>query len=675
MLASLAGARPEPTALRAQLGNRHFDCLTDSIAMPWGRTDGEPSSQIEFWKQAKAMPADWIFDPAPPSGSKTGGLANAQVFDPTLDSFVREVLQNSRDQKLDEHPSARVKLVLRELQGADLDRFLDGMQWAQLQPHLEGAIASAGVTIMERLKAGLKQVEVGPLRILTIEDRNTRGLTGDENDDESNFNLLSRHELVTPSERRESGGSFGIGKSVLWRYSLLSTVLFGSWLSDHNRMRFFGRSLLTSHTANGFNWEGSGWLGEREALPPGDRAISIFGDAAHKIADATYVDREAEDPGTSIVVIGFDEPAHEGERAVADVCSDMVDSAVRWFWPALHDQSLEVLVEGWSAGELDFEKAAHVPTPETKPFFEAATGTPDPDGTLDATGEIVERKLTLNVPGQRETDNIKGPLSAQEASVRLRIRHAESGEEDFRDCVALRRGAGMVVQYREARRAHPNIAFHATLEGGLAHGNSPSDHAAEQFLRAAEPPAHERWTHATERIKAEYRSGAKSALDSLFRQIDEAIKLASRVEDVETDEAPDLLMRLFPLPGRGPVDPKPRFHLGSAGTTIAGDHWLFEGKFSRLEAAANPWSFVIALSVDQEGGGGREMIPIAELTAEAAGVSGPDSSGRYEVAVPADVSHVQFRGRTGEAPALPSSGLGKVRLRMDIRANNTAAGR
>ena len=34
---------------------------------------------------------DWIFDPAPPSGARKGGLANAQVFDPEIDSFVREV--------------------------------------------------------------------------------------------------------------------------------------------------------------------------------------------------------------------------------------------------------------------------------------------------------------------------------------------------------------------------------------------------------------------------------------------------------------------------------------------------------------------------------------------------------------------------------------------------------
>ena len=70
---------------------------------------------------------------------------------------------------------------------------------------------------------------------MLIADHGTHGLTGGEDEEEGNFNLLCRHELITASDRRDSGGSFGIGKSVLWRFSMLSTVLFGSWPDDEDR--------------------------------------------------------------------------------------------------------------------------------------------------------------------------------------------------------------------------------------------------------------------------------------------------------------------------------------------------------------------------------------------------------------------------------------------------------
>ena len=42
---------------------------------------------------------EWIFDPVPPSGAIQGGVPSSHVFTPDLDTFVRETIQNSMDQK------------------------------------------------------------------------------------------------------------------------------------------------------------------------------------------------------------------------------------------------------------------------------------------------------------------------------------------------------------------------------------------------------------------------------------------------------------------------------------------------------------------------------------------------------------------------------------------------
>ena len=98
------------------------------------------------------MTLEWIFDPAPPSGSRKGGLAGAQVFPSDIDSFVREVLQNARDQKLADVDKARVRFTLEELTASELEYFVAGIGWAELSEHVEAAAKQGYVTISPRLR-------------------------------------------------------------------------------------------------------------------------------------------------------------------------------------------------------------------------------------------------------------------------------------------------------------------------------------------------------------------------------------------------------------------------------------------------------------------------------------------------------------------------------------------
>ena len=58
----------------------------------------------------------WIFDPLPPSESEGGGDPAEHVFDQDLDTFVREVLQNSKDQRLANSEPVRVSFDFFELE-------------------------------------------------------------------------------------------------------------------------------------------------------------------------------------------------------------------------------------------------------------------------------------------------------------------------------------------------------------------------------------------------------------------------------------------------------------------------------------------------------------------------------------------------------------------------------
>src|SRR5215218_7647615 len=252
----------------------------------------------------------WVFDPAPPSGARQGGLATAHVIEPELDKFVREVLQNARDQRTNDE-IVRVHFAFHRLDGEFKDRFLDCMGWEELEPHLEAAANQGGVTIGPQLERALHQAtEDFPLLVLRIDDSGTRGLMGGEDEPGGNFNALTRNTLVTGEDSRYRGGSFGLGKSVLWRFSSLSTVLFSSRIEEGPQWRFrlFGRTELPFHrTDNSRLWAGPGWFGlEQEAGTGRRRAVSGWDEQVEDLARKIFLDRPARlGTGTTILVVGF----------------------------------------------------------------------------------------------------------------------------------------------------------------------------------------------------------------------------------------------------------------------------------------------------------------------------------------------------------------------------------
>jgi hypothetical protein len=613
--------------------------------------------------------ANWIFDGVPPSGARHGGLAQAEVFDKDVDTFVREVLQNARDQKLPSSPTVRVRFLLEEIDGPALDEFLTSLDWVHLEPHLD-AIGDAGyVTISPRVAEALALIrESGRLRLLRIDDFETHGLTGGEDDWDSNFNALCRHTLITAASRRESGGSFGLGKSVLWRFSGLSTVLFSSVPSDRpDSLRFFGRTLLAWHSTEGEEWEGSGWLGQPEERPSGRRAISVWGEEAQRLADGSRLARESGQTGTSILIVGFDDPAREQERSVSGLCEEIVESASRWFWPAIHSDSMSVSVEGFDASGQVFAKQVH-PTDEVRPFLRAQTDDPVAEDRIADPGQVCERVLHLKVPAQKEGSQVAAS-PAVEAEAILRVRLAETGETLLPGTVALQRGTGMVISYMSPSRSGPtDQIFHATLRVGTAHGSSTADHAAEEFLRASEPVAHSEWTGTTDRIRAEYPWGAQKNLREFLDSISIAIREIFSEPDVDTSEGPEALRRFFPMPGvgGGSIAPEP-FRLSGATGYLAPEGWVFGGTFSRSSSLQVPWRFRVSMLASREGGAVGESLVITDLIADLGIVTGPDEHGNWEVLAEPGVTRVRFDGRAAPFEGLPAAALSRMKVRLDVR--------
>ncbi|MDW3217089.1 MAG: hypothetical protein R8F63_00640 [Acidimicrobiales bacterium] len=580
-----------------------------------------------------------------------------------MDTFVREVLQNSHDQRLPGASRSEVDFDLLQLSGERKAAFLEALHWETLRDHLSG-IAGGSSPTAARIARELRDVEQRPLRLLRIADRGTRGLVGGEDQDGENFQALCRNVLDTSESNLDRGGSHGLGKAVLWAFSGVSVVLFHSIIGeghDENRHRFFAKAEFPSHDdASSQPWDGPGWFGQPDPDIPA-RAISMWDEAAESAAAALETARRSPEPGTSILVVDLDEPLSDEDRPLVEIGEDIAASASRWFWPALTKGSLGVRVRVFHDDEVVADNVVGL-TSEVRPFAEAM-GDPSPTPDARTPGQCAERVVTIGVPASKGV----GPSPASpetEADARLRIRSATSEDaERWENHVALIRGAGMVVQYwRSPRHRNGEHTFHAVLSAGLASGSSESDKAADRFLRACEPPAHDKWVAGTKRQRELYEAGAGTRLKRLEDDIQAAIDEALFAIPPTGESGPEALRKLFRIgtgTGGGSRS-EHRFATSVRSGSLVGQVWHVLADLHHAKGSGI-WTARLELFLDAESGRG-SRLDIAEASVEGAATLQVED-GRALLVVDGDQRVTVRLESTGAEPMVST----RTRVRLDAR--------
>lgn len=585
-------------------------------------------------------PIRWIFDELPPSGARRGGQAAEHAFGHGLGQFVREVCQNANDQAL---AAARVEFELVELDGDALGELLTALRWPQLRAHLAGA-SETPTPSGRRLREFLSAMEHQPkLVILRIEDRGTVGLTGEEDGEGSHFRALCKDTLFSVKASESAGGSYGLGKSVLWTFSGLSTVLFASRLSQlpkgRRSPRVIGRAELPYHEVEGVGHIGPGWFGREAEVNGGLRAESVWAKAAATLAARLGMARADEAPGTTILVLGFREPAQEQQRNLAQISAELGEQAARWFWPAMEPdlRGLEVHVGDRQSGAA-LRAQDH---PELAPFVDAWRRRAEAKTTLDQPGDIARIPLSVELPRARdETRRTRG-------EVELLVRLADDDAPASRR-LACFRGAGMVVAYRDFSGLSGLRPFHAVLACGLGRSPadiSPQDRMIERFLRDAEPPGHDAWS-VTPAIKDGWTRGAGQVLARLWDAVHAALRQLLAPPIQAGVEGPARLRKRFPLgrSGRPSSSAEAVFALRDFGAQLVDDVWRFHGTITP-ELDAEPWRVELSLHHLGEDGSHVRALAIESLATEPP-VDVVVRGELVEIAVPLGVSELGLTGRS-----------------------------
>ncbi|WP_179831017.1 sigma-70 family RNA polymerase sigma factor [Nocardia amikacinitolerans] len=483
----------------------------------------------------------WYHRPGHDDGGRDFGNAAAFAFEADLEVLAREATQNSLDER-DKHNDrpVRVRYILNELTGEALARFRTAIRWNDLRPHYEAA-AAQDQKVGRVISAGLKEMyERDRLILLRVDDYNANGLTGDDYED-GRFAAVVRRQLESRKEDAVAGGSYGLGKATLWATSRLGLVLINSTLSEphegQTQRRLIGRLDLPWREVDGRRFAGPAWLGRPDtAAENAEVARSWWAD--EEIVEKLHLTREDDDPGTSFLIVGAHDVAslaevdHDRDGDMTDdedslerMHQRLVRALGRNFWaamtaggnrPPLLEASVRTLRNGVEYLEEErVEPQIHQPA-RTRALQAFLNGT-TVDRLIEA-GQVALTTVPLNVP-----DRDRRTGTAGEHRAVLLVTEATDDDGKINQVTAMRANRMTVKTSWVPGLPVGTNPFQAVLLAGMAAGeNAPFAAEAEEFLRSAEPPEHNKWGQ-TEELRMRYSPSAHRRIAALTAATNRAV--------------------------------------------------------------------------------------------------------------------------------------------------------
>ncbi|GAA3914166.1 hypothetical protein GCM10022244_25030 [Streptomyces gulbargensis] len=530
------------------------------------------------------LPVTWYHRPGYPDGGRDGGNAAAFAFDADVQVLARETCQNSLDERLAENGRpVRVRYTIHELTGETLGAFRRAILWDDLHPHYAAVSEAASHQKVGRVvDAGVRDMfEKGRLVLLRVDDYNASGLTGDDYDD-GKFAAVVRRQLESLKSGSGAGGSYGLGKATLWATSALGMVLINSTLSvpheGRTERRVIGRLELPWRSVDGQPYAGPAWLGRPDPDSPGAQVARSWW-ADEETVENLHLTRDSDEPGTSFLIVGAHDVASleqngsdndteaededgvvdDGTRDIRAMHRRLVEALGRDFWAAMTGGGtrlplLETSVRTLRNGQVVIEEEKVDPTAAQpsrtralRAYYEGTTV----ERRTEA-GQVACRTVPFKLPlaGGR-----RGTLGTHPAV--LLVTDAEDADGVPNQVHSLR-GNRMTIKKSGVSGLPLGVnSFQAVLLAGHAAGNeTPFAEEAEEFLRAAEPPEHDRWGQ-TEELTLRWSHTAHRRIARLTTEVNAAVKeLVARPKRSGGEGSPKLRKALTvgrkAAPRRGP---------------------------------------------------------------------------------------------------------------------------
>jgi RNA polymerase primary sigma factor len=510
----------------------------------------------------------------------------------SVETFVREAIQNSKDQALDPARPVKVRLRVRRLSSSEDVKFEDCVDLALPRRHYDACVALATRVGSNPLMGEFgKRMSDASDRLLYIEDFRTRGLTGPVTFDldheptvgSANFAMLLLSKGATESGSASRGGSWGYGKSVYWAASQLKCCIFYSQFRDPSgrfRQRIAGRSRLVMHQCGQDKYTGIVLAGE-SATSGGDYAPIEGADLRAVAKEMGFTPRDPtneSDCGTSVCVVNpLFRPRGGEEEPVAPEIDDLARATAMYYWPSIcacggHPPVLEVEVESrpgqWRTVQpSDYEFL--------RPFIEGAA-LPKDEGAWHSRDIINFAVRPLVAEGAKR----------EEGRLFIAVREWDGDCGPFGDesKIAMIRGARMVVGYYDIPFRRDKQMMGVVLAGMAlsSHPNSEVQRDLEQWLKRSESAAHDSWSDESRNLP-KFR-GAKAQILAVDSIIKDSLKSIFHGDATVDGTGAPALAQLLQWPGSGSAPglrPAPQASRRALTIDYPAEHagWRQDGEF------------------------------------------------------------------------------------------------
>jgi hypothetical protein len=186
------------------------------------------------------------------------GMSNAAIetfrAGNIMSGFVRELLQNSQDARLDNVP-LKVSIRLFTIRKSEIPEFEN--QWQVIYDAVRSRWMKSYQGFFDKAD---KVLEGDKITVLEYSDYNCSGLSGSDDEDSGSFSACVLSEGNSVEKSNEAGGSYGIGKNAVYGLSGIRTVFYSS-LNTNGEYIFQGVSKLASYVLNGTGYNSRVYLG------------------------------------------------------------------------------------------------------------------------------------------------------------------------------------------------------------------------------------------------------------------------------------------------------------------------------------------------------------------------------------------------------------------------------
>ena len=605
------------------------------------------------------------------------GRPSNLTLDVDVNTLVREAIQNSLDEKIDNGNPCKIAIKLITLQGDDKERLLRTLQWDALNKHIDAFTSLDSNAAPYRLINEVMNHE--KISVLIFEDQNTTGLKGGEQTadigyENKYFGLVRSANLSWKKGGWTglSGGSYGAGKGVFWRFANSTVVAFSSTLQEEdlspreNNPRFIAKSSGPSHKIEDNLFQGNGYLGVKDSNSETGDVVSLFGVSASETCTNLCIERDEMSSGTSVAIIGYigdsDSPDDFDDDNQIDLLHEYVSEA---YWRHIVKGDLEVIIERYEGYPSEIAPRSSIVVdlvPSVIPFanlyerYMNGKYTRLGKNTRLISGEVVVSELRVKLPKSvKGADPFFDETTASADLVIYVPKVNEPVEEKYLDRTCMFRGNGPTIRYDDEVGKNNEIGerFFALLVAGRARPttkqrNLEKDKAMENYLKYCEDEGHTKWFKNRRRNQLkDYYSGtiamAKRELHSLYTS---TLKKYIIPEVQEGDDAPQELMRRFNF-GKGSGRRKQKWELEVSGSK-QNEKWVVTGSLSRKTDRKAKWQVSLLVSYKADAGGTAGNVDIEEINLldSHPAIMAVNNNGVIDFDVPDHVSEIKFKAVT-----------------------------